>query len=137
MKSISKLPLALKKLSLQLLKAKLPVLLILNLSLPSVSTKNLPLVPVSDTSAFVLPSNIRPSKDHYIVAGQIFTMEGEVDKSLDHHTSLLEWTGFLSKAPKDKVIICQPHTDEVALMGELSAETLQLKGIKGYIVDKF
>ncbi len=84
---------------------------------------------------FVLPSNIRPSKDHYIVAGQIFTMEGEVDKSLDHHTSLLEWTGFLSKAPKDKVIICQPHTNEVALMGELSAETLQLKGIKGYIVD--
>ena len=45
------------------------------------------------------------------------------------------WTGFLSKAPKDKVIICQPNTNEVALMGELSAETLQLKGIRGYIVD--
>ena len=42
---------------------------------------------------------------------------------------------FLSKAPKDKVIICQPNTNEVALMGELSAETLQLRGIRGYIVD--
>ena len=70
-----------------------------------------------------------------MIAGEIFTIEGEVDKSLDHHESLLAWTGFLSKAPKDKVIICQPNNDEVALMGELSAETLQSKGVKGYIVD--
>ena len=33
------------------------------------------------------------------------------------------------------MIICQPNNDEVALMGELSAETLQSKGVKGYIVD--
>ena len=84
---------------------------------------------------FTLPPNIRPSKDKYILAGQIFTVEGQVDQSLDHHESLLAWTGFLSKAPKDKVVICQPNNNEVALMGELSAETLQLRGIKGYIVD--
>jgi len=84
---------------------------------------------------FTLPPNIKPSKDKYVIAGEIFTIEGEVDKSLDHHESLLAWTGFLSKAPKDKVIICQPNNDEVALMGELSAETLQSKGVKGYIVD--
>ena len=84
---------------------------------------------------FVLPPDIRPSKDSYVIAGQIFTLEGMVDKSLDHHDSLLAWTGFLSKAPNDKVIICQPNNDEVALMGELSAETLQLKGVRGYIVD--
>jgi regulator of RNase E activity RraA len=84
---------------------------------------------------FTLPPNIKPSKDKYVIAGEIFTIEGEVDKSLDHHESLLAWTGFLSKAPKNKVIICQPNNDEVALMGELSAETLQSKGVKGYIVD--
>ena len=84
---------------------------------------------------FTLPPNIKPSKDKYVIAGEIFTIEGEVDKSLDHHESLLAWTGFLSKAPIDKVIICQPNNDEVALMGELSAETLQSKGVKGYIVD--
>ena len=84
---------------------------------------------------FTLPPNIKPSKDKYVMAGEIFTIEGEVDKSLDHHESLLAWTGFLSKAPKNKVIICQPNNDEVALMGELSAETLQSKGVKGYIVD--
>ena len=84
---------------------------------------------------FTLPPNIKPSKDKYVIAGEIFTIEGEVDKSLDHHESLFAWTGFLSKAPKNKVIICQPNNDEVALMGELSAETLQSKGVKGYIVD--
>ena len=84
---------------------------------------------------FTLPSSIRPSKNKYILAGQIFTMEGIVDQTLDHHQTLLAWTGFLSKAPNNKVVICQPNNHEVALMGELSAETLQLKGVRGYIVD--
>jgi len=84
---------------------------------------------------FTLPSSIRPCKDKHILAGQIFTMEGSVDQTLDHHETLLAWTGFLSKAPKNKVVICQPNNHEVALMGELSAETLQLKGVRGYIVD--
>ena len=84
---------------------------------------------------FTLPSSIRPSKNKYILAGQIFTMEGSVDPTLDHHETLLAWTGFLSKAPNNKVVICQPNNHEVALMGELSAETLQLKGVRGYIVD--
>ena len=84
---------------------------------------------------FTLPSTIRPCKDNHVLAGQIFTMEGAVDKSLDHHETLLAWTGFLSKAPDNKVIICQPNNHEIALMGELSAETLQLKGVRGYIVD--
>jgi regulator of RNase E activity RraA len=33
------------------------------------------------------------------------------------------------------VLVCQPHTLAVALMGELSAETLQHKGVLGYVVD--
>jgi regulator of RNase E activity RraA len=33
------------------------------------------------------------------------------------------------------VIVCQPHNHEVALMGELSAETLKNKGVLGYVVD--
>ncbi len=84
---------------------------------------------------FTLSPNIKPCKNNHVLAGQIFTIEGEVDQTQSSHESLLAWTGFLSKAPKDKVIICQPNTNEVALMGELSAETLQLRGIRGYIVD--
>ena len=84
---------------------------------------------------FVLNPKIKPNKEKHKIAGQIFTMEGEVDTTLDHHETLLAWTGFLSKAPNNKVVICQPNNNEVALMGELSAETLQLKGVRGYIVD--
>tara|TARA_B110000196_G_C21108536_1_gene646505 strand:+ start:455 stop:1108 length:654 start_codon:yes stop_codon:yes gene_type:complete len=84
---------------------------------------------------FTLPPSIRPCKDKHVLAGQIFTMEGSVDQTLDHHETLLAWTGFLSKAPNNKVVICQPNNHEVALMGELSAETLQLRGVRGYIVD--
>ena len=54
---------------------------------------------------FTLPPNIKPCKKNHILAGQIFTIEGEVDQSQYHHESFLAWTGFLSKAPKDTVII--------------------------------
>ena len=84
---------------------------------------------------FTLPSSIRPSKNNHVLSGQVFTVEGKVDKNFDPHETLLAWTGFLSKAPENKVVICQPNTQEIALMGELSAETLQLRGVRGYIVD--
>jgi regulator of RNase E activity RraA len=33
------------------------------------------------------------------------------------------------------VLICQPNDSTVAHMGELSAETLKLKGVRGYVAD--
>ena len=33
------------------------------------------------------------------------------------------------------VVVCQPQDDDRALMGELSAETLQFRGVRGYVVD--
>ena len=85
--------------------------------------------------SFTLPSSITPTKENYKISGQIFTIEGEINNKLSHHESLLAWTGFLSKAPKNKIIICQPNNQEIALMGELSAETLQNKGIRGCIIE--
>ena len=35
----------------------------------------------------------------------------------------------------EKVLVCQPHTYDIALMGELSAETLNFRGVRGYVVD--
>ena len=84
---------------------------------------------------FVLNSKIKPNKENHKIAGQIFTIEGESNNSFSHHETLLAWTGLLSKAPSDKVLICQPNDNNIALMGELSAETLQKKNIRGYIVD--
>jgi regulator of RNase E activity RraA len=78
---------------------------------------------------FVLNPNIKPNKEKHKIAGQIFTIEGESNTSFSHHETLLAWTGLLSKAPSDKVLICQPNDNNIALMGELSAETLQKKNV--------
>ena len=42
---------------------------------------------------------------------------------------------MLSKAPSGAVVMCQPNDGTIAHMGELSAETLKYRGVKGYIVD--
>ncbi len=83
----------------------------------------------------VLPPNIRLLDPAKKLAGRVFTMSGHIDQTLDPHESLLRWTGFLSKAEPGTVVICQPNTAAIALMGELSAETLKLRGVRGYIVD--
>jgi regulator of RNase E activity RraA len=83
----------------------------------------------------VLPSSIAAIAPGTRLVGEVWTVEGCIDRTRTPHETLFAWTGLLSKAPPGKVVICQPHTSEVALMGELSAETLQRRGIKGYIVD--
>lgn len=83
----------------------------------------------------VLPPDIRPLDPELKVAGPVFTMRGRPDKTVDAHTTLLEWTGFLSKAAAGHVVVCQPQDSVRALMGELSAETLKHRGVLGYIVD--
>ena len=84
---------------------------------------------------FTLPPDIRPLFPEKTLAGVISTVNGKVDKSADAHTTLYEWTGLLSKAKPDTVMICQPNDSVIAHMGELSAETLKLKGVRGYVVD--
>jgi regulator of RNase E activity RraA len=86
-------------------------------------------------SRFTLPPEIRPLFPEQTLAGEVATVEGRVDRSADAHTTLLEWTGLLSKARPGTVIICQPNDRTIAHMGELSAETLKLKGVKGYVAD--
>lgn len=88
-----------------------------------------------DFAASVLPHDIRPLDPATKLAGPAFTMRGRPDKTADAHTTLLEWTGFLAKAPAGHVVVCQPQDSVRALMGELSAETLKHRGILGYLVD--
>jgi 4-hydroxy-4-methyl-2-oxoglutarate aldolase len=83
----------------------------------------------------VLPPNIRALDPTKKLAGEIYTVGGHIDLTRDPHDTLVQWTGLLSKAPPGKVLVCQPHTYEIALMGELSAETLNFRGIRGYVVD--
>ncbi len=83
----------------------------------------------------VLPNEITPLDATRKVAGEVYTVSGHIDQTRDPHDTLVQWTGLLSKAPSGKVLVCQPNTHMVALMGELSAETLHHKKVRGYVVD--
>ena len=84
---------------------------------------------------FTLPPEIRPLAPGQVLAGVIATVSGRVDPGADPHQTLLGWTGLLSRARADTVLICQPNDSAVAHMGELSAETLKRKGVRGYVAD--
>lgn len=86
---------------------------------------------------FTLPPELRPILPAQAMAGPVFTIDGMVDPEADGHRTLLEWTGLLSKAPAGTVWVCQPNDRTVAHMGELSAETLKNKGVRGCLVDGF
>jgi len=83
----------------------------------------------------VLPSEIKSLDPGRKLAGEVYTVSGHIDQSRDPHDTLVQWTGLLSAAPAGKVLVCQPNTHMVALMGELSAETLHYKKVRGYVVD--
>ena len=83
----------------------------------------------------LLPQTIRPLDPARILAGRVFTVSGHVDLALDPHTTLLEWTKLLSRAPGGSVVVCQPNDSTLAHMGELSSETFSYRGVRGYIVD--
>ena len=83
----------------------------------------------------VLPPEIMALSPGQKLAGEIYTISGHIDRTLSRHDSLLAWTQVLSKVPAGKVLVCQPNTKEIALMGELSARALMVKDTKGYVVD--
>ena len=83
----------------------------------------------------VLPPEIQALERGQKLAGEIYTISGNIDQTLSRHDSLLLWSQVLSKVPGGKVLVCQPNTHAVALMGELSARALMVKGTKGYLMD--
>jgi regulator of RNase E activity RraA len=83
----------------------------------------------------VLPSAIKAIAPGTRLAGPAWTVSGHLDRTKSRHETLLGWCTLLARAPSGHVIVCQPNNHEVALMGELSAQTLQARGVRGYIVD--
>jgi len=83
----------------------------------------------------VLPRGIRSLAGGGKVGGVVYTMEGRSDPEVGEHESLLSWTEFLSEVPPGTVVVSQANDHEVAHMGELSAESLQHRGVRGFIVD--
>ena len=82
-----------------------------------------------------LPPEIRPVDPSVKLVGKVWTCSGALSGNVSQDASLLSWTGMLSAAPSGSVVVCQPNDSTIAHMGELSAETLKFRGVKGYIVD--
>jgi 4-hydroxy-4-methyl-2-oxoglutarate aldolase len=83
----------------------------------------------------VLPPEIKAIAPGTRLAGPIWTVSGHIDRTKTRHETLLGWCTLLAKAPSGHVVVCQPNNHEVALMGELSAQTLAARGVLGYVVD--
>ena len=83
----------------------------------------------------ILPNDIRPLDPSLPLVGKVWTCSGGMVQGVTQDESLLSWTGMLSTAPKGSVVVCQPNDSTIAHMGELSAETLKFRGVKGYVVD--
>src|SRR5690606_25157224 len=86
---------------------------------------------------FTLPAELRPIIPEQAMAGPAFTIEGRAAPDADAHETLLAWTGLLSQAPAGSIRVSQPNDRIVAHMGELSAETLKNKGVRGCVADGF
>ena len=86
----------------------------------------------------VLPHEIVGLAADTRCCGPVFTLRGvafDAERRNEETDYLPPWVKFLSEAPAGHVVICQPNSPSLALMGELSAETLKYRGIRGYIVD--
>ena len=83
----------------------------------------------------VLPPEIKAIAPGTRLAGPVWTVAGHIDRTKSRHETLLGWCTLLSRAPSGHVVVCQPNNREVALMGELSAQTLKARGVLGYVVD--
>jgi regulator of RNase E activity RraA len=82
-----------------------------------------------------LPPAIKSIAPGVRLAGPVWTVAGHIDRTKSRHECLLGWCTLLAKAPRDHVVVCQPNNHEIALMGELSAQTLKARGVLGYVVD--
>jgi 4-hydroxy-4-methyl-2-oxoglutarate aldolase len=83
----------------------------------------------------VLPKSITPLIEGKKIAGPAFTVGGSPKSGISADDSLLSWVEFLSRAPTGHIVVMEGNTSELALMGELSSEALQRKGVLGFISD--
>jgi 4-hydroxy-4-methyl-2-oxoglutarate aldolase len=88
-----------------------------------------------DYERIALPPDIKAIAPGTKLAGPVWTVSGHVDRTKTRDETLLGWCTLLAKAPAGHVIVCQPHNHDIALMGELSAQTLAARGVRGFVVD--
>lgn len=83
----------------------------------------------------VLPHSLAPLDTGRVMAGLAFPVRGRPAPAAEPHDTLLRWTEMLSVVPAGSVLVIEGNDDDRALMGELSAETLQARGVNGVVTD--
>jgi len=91
----------------------------------------------------VINHTIKPVYPVKKLYGYIWTCEGNYSKNITMDESLSSWSKMLSNAPSDHIVICSSNNTtnskinfpEVSHMGELSAEVLKNKNVKGFVTD--
>lgn len=83
-----------------------------------------------------LPRAIRGIDPSMKLAGPVFTVSGRPDPAITADESLeLFIREVLSGATPGHVVVCQPNDHSRSAMGDLSAEALRQRGVRGYYVD--
>jgi regulator of RNase E activity RraA len=83
-----------------------------------------------------LPREIRGIHPAMKLAGPVWTMRGRADPEISAGESLELWIrDCLSGATPGHVVVCQPQDDARSAMGDLSAEALRQRGVRGYLID--
>lgn len=83
-----------------------------------------------------LPRSIRALDSSMKLAGPVWTMRGRADADISANESLELWIrDCLSAATPGHVVVCQPQDEARSAMGDLSAEALRQRGIRGYLID--
>ena len=81
-----------------------------------------------------LPHGILPLLPERKLAERVYSIGGRAKTNLDGRETLRSWTEMLSRAPRGSVVMMRPNDSTMSHMGELSSETLLLRGVRGYIV---
>ena len=84
----------------------------------------------------ILPAQVSALLPERRLAGPAFTVSGH-RCDLSERETLLAWTGMLSAVPEGAVLVMQPNDDVQAYLGELSAETLNFRGVRGCVIDGY
>lgn len=82
-----------------------------------------------------LPPAIQPLAPDMRVAGYAFPARGRPRKQGPRDEVLRRFLGMLGDVPRDSVLVIQANDNAAAHFGELSAESLRARGVRGVVVD--
>ena len=84
-----------------------------------------------------LPSALQPLAPDMRLAGYAFTARGRPyhGKPREHDQTLRRFLGMLGAVPAESVLVLAAHDNEAAHFGELAAEYLRARKVRGAVID--